>query len=117
MGLKDFNQIQDEAMSALIRARVSVFDAHESQDLHAALAAINALVAFVEAHPDYKVLAIDSEEKTPVFTMPSTAFQMTARYAGTCSVCSDRIAVGSIMYWDKPKREAICMRCSTKEFF
>ena len=112
-----FKQIQDTQFAALVAARVQVFEAHESRDPAAALAAIDALVAFVEAQPDYKVLARDADEQTPVFTMPTTAYQMRAKYAGKCSVCSGPIALGAIMYWDKAKREAICDRCSTKECF
>lgn len=106
-----------EALEAeLIGIRIALAEAHELQDAEAGLRAINALYQFRERYPDLEVAYMPGGEQSVGFALATTAIQMVSKFDGWCSVCTNRIPRGVMMYWDKETREAICSRCSINEF-
>lgn len=100
--------LADKAM----RIRLALYEAREARSGEAALAALDALYAFVDEHDGQLLYLGEDPEHSVAFAVPATCRQMTAQFGGYCKVCSDRISVGSVVYWDTSDRKLICTRCS-----
>jgi hypothetical protein len=100
----------------LIGIRIALAEAHEARDAAAALQALDALYAFRDEYPEVQVLYVPGGESSTAFALSTTCKQMVCKFGASCSVCSDRISRGTMMYWDPETRECICLRCSIQEF-
>lgn len=105
---------QQRAEQQVIAIRVMMAEAAENEDGELAIKACKAAWAFIDAHPEFQIIAPTPAERVR-YQMPNTVRQMTARYGGSCGVCSNRIARGDIMYWDHADRSMICARCSVTD--
>lgn len=105
---------QQKSEQKVIAIRVMMADAAARDDKDLALEACKAVWAFVDANPEFQVIAPIPTERVR-YQMPTTVRQMTARYGGRCGVCEGPVARGDIMYWDHADRIMICARCSISE--
>lgn len=100
---------RDQLSAVVFSVRLELWEASESNDAPAALAALKRMYKVLEQIPDAQILYVG--ESPDSFALPPACRQMTARYGGQCIECDSRISRGDMFYWEPHDRAMICVAC------